>query len=192
MSKGIIRLSPVKADFEEMGGAFHRMHCGIHITVASNPVWKSGLAEDNGHKCEWKDKHCDIESRYAGMIMKIAGMDYDKEHGQVTEALIGEVDLGVGEWLVPAEKEIEVFHLDKHGHKKKAGHIVLRSEFIPIPEPPHPVVRIAEHFEPKHEVPNWNTGHLRIHPHAAHITHDVEPGRADRMDPFVHMQVGDF
>ena len=60
-------------------------------------------------------------------------MDYDKEHGQVMAHLIGEVELGVGTFLVPGEKEIEVFHKDKHGHPKKAGHIWLSSEFIPIP-----------------------------------------------------------
>ena len=65
--------------------------------------------------------------------MTIAAMDYDKEHGQVVEQLIGEVEMGVGTWLVPGEKEIEVFRKDKHGHAKKAGHIVLNSEFIPIP-----------------------------------------------------------
>ncbi len=47
--------------------------------------------------------------------MNLAGMDYDKEHGQVMAHLIGEVELGVGTFLVPGEKEIEVFHKDKHG-----------------------------------------------------------------------------
>ena len=66
-------------------------------------------------------------------MMVIAAMDYDKEHGQVVEQLIGEVELGVGAWLVPCEKEVELFHKDAHGHLKKAGHIVISSEFIPIP-----------------------------------------------------------
>ena len=66
--------------------------------------------------------------------MTLAAMDYDKEHGQVVEQLIGEIEMGVGTWLVPGEKKIEVFRKDKHGHApKKVGHIVLNSEFIPIP-----------------------------------------------------------
>ncbi len=110
---------------------FHKMHCGVHITVAGT-TWKSGLAEESGHKCHWKDKHCDIETKHAGTVMTIESIDYDKKHGQVTEQLIGFVELGVATFLVPCEQEIEVFH-DKHEHKKKAGHILIRSEFIPIP-----------------------------------------------------------
>ena len=41
--------------------------------------------------------------------------------------------MGVGTWLVPTEQTIEIFCLDKHGHKKKRGHLTLKSEFIPIP-----------------------------------------------------------
>ena len=50
---GIIRINVVKADFDEEGGVFHRMHCGVHITVHGEATWKSGLAEDSGHKCHW-------------------------------------------------------------------------------------------------------------------------------------------
>ncbi len=58
-------------------------------------------------------------------------MDYDKEHGQVKEHLIGEAELNVSTFLVPGEKQVEVFHKDKHGHPKKAGYILLSSELIP-------------------------------------------------------------
>ena len=51
----------------------------------------------------------------------------------MVEVLVGEVEMGVGTWLVPGEKEIELFRKDKHGHAKKAGHLTLKSEWIPIP-----------------------------------------------------------
>ena len=65
--------------------------------------------------------------------MTIGVWDHDKEHGQMVEVLVGEVEMGVGTWLVPGEKEIELFRKDKHGHAKKAGHLTLKSEWIPIP-----------------------------------------------------------
>ncbi len=134
-TNGIIRIHVLKANLDGVGGLFHSMHVQVHITVHEHGagVWKSGLAEDSGHKCHWKDKHCDIESSKAGLTMNIAAMDYEKQHGQLLAHLIGEVELGVGTFLVPAEKEIEVFHKDKHDRVCKAGHITFRSEFIPIP-----------------------------------------------------------
>lgn len=130
---GIIRINPMKADMDEEGGLFHRMHLGVHITVHGEAPWLSGLSEDSGHKCHWEAKHCDIDSKHSGKIMTISVMDHDKEHGQMVEVLVGEVEMGVGTWLVPGEKEIELFRKDKHGHAKKAGHLILTSEFIPIP-----------------------------------------------------------
>ena len=79
-TNGIIRLNILKADFEGVGGMFHRMHCGVHITVAGN-IWKSGLAEESGHKCHWKNKHCDIESPHVGTVMTIESIDYGKKNG---------------------------------------------------------------------------------------------------------------
>lgn len=81
MQNGIIRLYIEKADFKGMGGVFHRMHCAVWVTVGSNPTWKSGVAVDSGHKCEWKDKHLDIDTRFSGFMMKIQAMDLDKQHG---------------------------------------------------------------------------------------------------------------
>ena len=130
-TNGIIRLNVLKADFEGVGGMLHRMHCGVHITVAGT-TWKSGLAEKSGHECHWKDKHCDIESKHAGTVMRIEGIDYITKHDKiVSEQLIGFVDLGVGTFLVPCELAVEVFK--QEDHKKKMGHITIRSEFIPIP-----------------------------------------------------------
>ena len=101
----------------------------VHITVNSEgeKLWVSGLAESSGHKPEWKDKYYDILSSKAGNTMNIAGMDYDKKH---VAHLIGEIELSVGTFLVPGEKNIKVFHKDKLGNSNEAGHIVLRSEFI--------------------------------------------------------------
>ena len=50
---GIIRIDPIKADMDEEGGLFHRMHLGVHITVNGEHTWMSGLSEDSGHKCHW-------------------------------------------------------------------------------------------------------------------------------------------
>ena len=50
---GIIRIDPIKADMDEEGGLFHRMHLGVHITVHGEKTWMSGLSEDSGHKCHW-------------------------------------------------------------------------------------------------------------------------------------------
>lgn len=190
MQNGIIRLYIEHADFEEEGGLFHRMHMAVWITVGSNPTYKTGLAEDSGHKCEFKDKHVDIDTRFGGFMMKIQGVDLEKEDGVPKATIVGEVDIGVAAFAAPCEKDVELFHPGKHGNLKKAGHIHIRSEFIPIPEPPHPVPRKEEHFELKHALPSWEHGHLKIHPIEAHITHDTEPGRADRMDPFIHIQCG--
>ena len=106
--------------------------------------------------------------------------------------MIGEIDIGVAAFAVPCEKDLELYHKNKHEKLEKAGHIHIRSEFIPIPEPPHPIPREVEHFEIQHALPTWEKGHLKLHVVAAHISHDTEPGRADKMDPFVHLQVGSF
>jgi hypothetical protein len=129
MDSRIIRINVLKANFDKMGGAFHRMHCMVHITVnyEGEKLWVSGLAESSGHKPEWKDKHYDILSSKAALTMNIAGMDYDKKH---VAHLIGEVELSVGTFLIPGEKTIEVFQKDKLGNSKEAGHIVILSEFI--------------------------------------------------------------
>ncbi len=71
VSNGIIRLNILKGDLMGIGGPLHRMHCGVHITVNHEHAWKSGLAEDGGDKCEWKDKHCDISTKHAGQMMLI-------------------------------------------------------------------------------------------------------------------------
>ena len=78
---GIIRLHIENANFDKMGGLLHRMHCGVHITVGDNPMWRSGVSDDSGHKCHWKNKHVDIDSKFVGQMMKIQGMDYDKKKG---------------------------------------------------------------------------------------------------------------
>ena len=82
-TNGIIRIHLIKANLEGIGGLFHRMHCVVHIIINEHgaEVWKSGLAEDSGHKCHWKDKHCDIDSSKAGSTMLIQAMDYEKQHG---------------------------------------------------------------------------------------------------------------
>ena len=61
------------------------MHLGVHITVHDEHTWKSGLAEDGGHKCHWVAKHCDIDSKHAGKVMTIGVWDHSKEHGQPVE-----------------------------------------------------------------------------------------------------------
>ncbi len=133
--KGIIRLNVQKADFRGVGGVFHSMHCMVSITVKKEGAtpWKSGKAEKAGHECEWKDKHCDIPSSDAGLQMHIGGYDLTKDHDAIKANLIGEADIGVGTFLVPAKHDIEVFYTDKHGHHKSAGHITVTSEYIPIP-----------------------------------------------------------
>jgi len=98
----------LRADFSGVGGLFHKMHCMVHITVDEEgaSTWKSGLAKESGHKCDWNDNHCDIEFSKAGLIMNIVGMDYEKKHGQVTAHLIGEVEIYIRNFIVPGEKDI--------------------------------------------------------------------------------------
>ena len=125
---GVVRINLLSADFEGVGGLFHKMHCGVHIAVQGEAYWNSGPAESSGHKCQWKGKHCDISSRYPNKILIIQGIDYfkDNEHGQ----LIGEVEIYLTTFLSGGEHTIEVFHKEKLGNSKKVGVILVTSELF--------------------------------------------------------------
>ena len=122
------------------------MHCGVHIKVGDNPMWRSGVSDDSGHKCHWNNKHVDIDSKFLGQTMKIQGMDYDKKKGQIVVTEIGSTDIALSEFFYPCSKSLAVFHLNKKNQPELAGFINFRSEFIETPIVEHPIPRNEEHF----------------------------------------------
>ena len=131
VANGIIRLNILKGDLHSTYGPHEEKHYRVSISVQHEKAWESGLAEKRGNKCEWKDKHCDISTKHAGQMMRIWASQFFRWDGEDNWEYVGEVELDVGAWIVPCQKEVELFDKNDQGELKSAGHVFISSEFIP-------------------------------------------------------------